>query len=55
MPAVKRIRVGKRFGFECTVCRARELLDDAQAAKAARMMHVASPAHRSSLRAARRE
>jgi hypothetical protein len=49
------VRVGKRFGFECLVCRLREMCADPAAAKAARMVHVASPAHRSSLRAARRE
>jgi len=55
MLAVKMIRSGKRVGFECLVCRMRELREDAAAAKTARMLHVASPAHRSSLRAARRE
>lgn len=55
MPAIKMIRVGKRYGFECAVCRIREVCADAAAAKSARMTHVATPAHRSSLRAARRE
>jgi hypothetical protein len=55
MPAVKMIRSGKRPGFTCDVCRVRELYPDAGAAKAARMKHVASAPHRSSLRAARRE
>jgi hypothetical protein len=49
------IRSGKRVGFECGVCRVRELLTDGVAAKTARMKHVASAPHRSSLRAARRE
>jgi hypothetical protein len=49
------IRSGKRSGFECSVCRTREVCTDAAAAKAARMRHVATAAHRSSLRAARRE
>jgi hypothetical protein len=55
MSGVVMIRSGKRVGFECRVCRVRELRTDAQAAKAARMEHVATAAHRSSLRAARRE
>jgi hypothetical protein len=49
------IRSGKRFGFECRVCRIRELRADAADAKAARMQHVATAVHRSSLRAARKE
>jgi hypothetical protein len=55
MPSVKMIRSGKRVGFECGVCRMRELFADGAAAKAARMKHVATASHRSSLRAARRE
>jgi hypothetical protein len=55
MPSVKMIRSGKRSGFECAVCRVRELYADGGAAKTARMKHVASAPHRSSLRAARRE
>jgi hypothetical protein len=55
MASVKMIRSGKRPGFECDVCRVRELCPDGGSAKAARMKHVASAAHRSSLRAARRE
>jgi hypothetical protein len=55
MPAVTMFRSGKRVGFECRVCRVRELCADASAAKSARINHVATAAHRSSLRAARRE
>jgi hypothetical protein len=55
MPAVTMIRSGKRIGFECGVCRRKELFESHDAAKAARMKHVATAAHRSSLRAARRE
>jgi hypothetical protein len=54
MAAVMMIRSGKRVGFECLVCRIREMSASADAAKAARMKHVALSAHRSSLRAARR-
>jgi hypothetical protein len=55
MPAVTMIRNGKRIGFACSVCRVREFGVDAATVKAARMLHVASAVHRSSLRAARRE
>jgi hypothetical protein len=55
MLAVKMIRSGKRAGFECSVCRLRELCADGPAAKLARMSHVATAVHRSALRAARRE
>jgi hypothetical protein len=55
MLAVTMIRSGKRVGFVCRVCRLRELCEDAAAAKSARMAHVATAAHRSALRAARRE
>jgi hypothetical protein len=55
MPAVTMIRSGKRVGFDCRVCRVRELFDDPAGAKAGRMRHVALAVHRSSLRAARRE
>jgi len=55
MSAVTMIRSGKRVGFECRVCRVRELYADAPLARTARMKHVSTAVHRSSLRAARRE
>ena len=55
MTAVTTIREGKRIGFACRVCFVRELYADKAVAKTARMRHVASAVHRSSLRAARRE
>jgi hypothetical protein len=47
--------VRARFGFVCDVCRISEPASDKAAAVSAKRAHVASAAHRSTLRAARRE